>query len=259
MGCIYRAYVPASGKFYIGQTKHETWEKRYPLLRSGYKIRPRKGHYISHWEKAQNLYGLAGIQFRNLMTNVGPLELDALERFFIRVYQSSERAHGYNTELGGNRHKTVSPETRRYRSLTSGIHGRWYHRKFGHRVDNPCHISKEFGLDQPSLNLVRQGRHRSHRGWVCLDAPAYVSEKGRPRVWAHDDGRVFTGDTRAITREFPDEKLYTPHLTRLVRRLPGYQQHKGWRYLRDPDKEEEEAFRLWWADRPDSDSDPRRH
>lgn len=246
MGCIYRAYCPASGKFYVGQTKHDSWEKRYAFMKYRYVVKERAYRKATMWERAMNKHRMSGLQFKTLMNRDDPEMLDRLEKFFISYYDSADPKYGYNVETGGRRGKEQIAANSRKSSKSNGIACRWYSRSTGVVVTNAKRLSLIYGLDQAHLNDVRRGRQRFCDGWVCLDAPVHAGPNQRNRVWNHLVSGEFVGSTTALKLAHPEQNLYAPHLASVA--AGRAKKHKGWRFVRVPTLEEEVGCRIKWAD-----------
>ena len=249
MGAIYRAICKANGKVYVGQTICSGWKQAYRTRWSGARARARKGYRIPVWQSAMNKYGRAGFEFRDLMTNVNPRDLDALEIFFIKHFQATNLAKGYNLELGGNGHKVMAERTRAIlRSRpTEAKKYRWYHKTHGEIVASVFVLSSRFLVSQTCLRLLAAGKSRSSSGWVCLEAPQRIgATRGCVAVWGHPRYGEFVGDARSLTLRCPDLRINAECLRKVLKGTSAT--HRGWKFLRRPTIDEDVEARRWWAD-----------
>ena len=102
MYTIYKLTNSVNGKCYIGQTKN--FSSRMSDHKSA-----RTEHLIS---KAVRKHGWDAFQVEALLENVPEHDADYWECRFIKEHKSMA-PDGYNLESGGNKHKTLSAETRR--------------------------------------------------------------------------------------------------------------------------------------------------
>jgi hypothetical protein len=258
MSIVYRAYCPQSGKFYVGQTRHDSWVACYRTRWEQAEKRKAKGCRLNRWERALLKYGKTGFQFRNLVTGLSPAEADKLEIFFIKHYRSTDVSFGYNTEVGGNKNKGMAESTRKALSDLAPK-ARWYHKAHGIVEENLHEVARIAGLSPGSFCRLKQGKLRAHRGWVSLDAPAYERSLGRPYVWQHPLHGVFIGTAKEVElrflREVSKSKRDRGSLTRV--RSGQLPHHKQWYFIRVPTLAEEIQARIDWANSPHSDSDLR--
>jgi hypothetical protein len=112
MGCIYRAVCTKNGKIYVGQTTKASWSDRYRALEAKIKWAVEEGIRLRPFDRAVRKHGIEAFEFRDLMTNVPDEMLDGLERFFIKLYRTTEKKFGYNCESGGNFRKRAAWSTR---------------------------------------------------------------------------------------------------------------------------------------------------
>ena len=94
---IYLLTNTVNGKVYVGQTSF-TLEKRWrEHLRLAFSNKPRKQRL--HW--AIQKYGAEVFVKTTLATAATPEELDKLEEQYIRQFDSTDKAKGYNDSAGG--------------------------------------------------------------------------------------------------------------------------------------------------------------
>lgn len=103
--CVYKHTAP-NGKVYIGQTKagaQNRWAngKGYTCHRHGW-----------FW-KAIEKYGWENIKHEIIYDNLSKELADYYEKFFINLYQSTDKRYGYNCQTGGSRDYKYSDESRK--------------------------------------------------------------------------------------------------------------------------------------------------
>ena len=254
MGLIYCATCKANGKVYIGQTKHSTWQKCYRTRWGAAKFAS-QNRILSRREKAMLKHGKTGFEFRVLVADVAGEAMDELEKMYISKFRSTEPNIGYNTERGGSLSREVSEATRKRLSDAWKCKVRWFHREHGEITSSISAVARQYVLDYSSLHHVRNGEARSHRGWICLDAPQFFS-RSSAYVWSHPDFGIVIGDSVHIGRIDPLVGKNSRLLGRV--RTGHFDQYKRWKFIRNTTLEEDLAFRLWWAKQDYSDSNSRR-
>ena len=114
MGGIYCIHNTVNDKKYIGQSVDvERRFKEHKLQLNG------NYHKNSHLQSAWNKYGAGVFEFKIIAEDIPIEELDDLERTFIGHYNTMSPNYGYNHEEGGNKNKSVSPQTRKKMSESS--------------------------------------------------------------------------------------------------------------------------------------------
>ena len=122
---IYGFHNIANGKWYVGQSLDVDKRRRKHLLalKAGY-------HRNEHLQNAFTIHGSESFEF-HLLERVLEDMLDIRERAWIAYYDSANREHGYNIEIGGNPEKHRSLETRLKISLKKkgkpNLRRGWHH------------------------------------------------------------------------------------------------------------------------------------
>lgn len=104
--CIYKITNIKDGKVYIGQT---TVNFEYRINKHLFELK-NNIHKNTHLQNAWNKYGEENFKFE-VLQECGLEEIDELERFWIALYDSTNRNYGYNFENGGNKNKRIHKET----------------------------------------------------------------------------------------------------------------------------------------------------
>lgn len=262
-GTIYLAWVPESGKVYVGQTTQ--------TIHRCYSLRFAKASRIGKasrniWEKALHKYGAKGIKFIPLAENVPNDRLDELERLCIAQYKSNNPEFGYNRTSGGRDNE----EAKKYFRDASENRGRnakvwrFYHKDHGHQAITCRELQKRFSVGRDaSSRLTRNDLCISYKGWVCLDAPIVKRERNKFAVFQHPEFGEFKGSAPTLVEYFPEQKLCSLNLNRVVKGYSGggdpCLQHKGWRFVREASPEDEEACRINLANIGHDNSKPTRY
>lgn len=254
MGAIYRIYFPTSGKFYVGQTKFEGWERCYKKRWSRAKWAYKKGK-PTLMELALLKYGEGGVQFRTLMSNVSEKDIDSLERFFIKTYRSDTK-DGYNIQSGGKTDRPVFDKEKHRRNSDPKHIYRWYHRQHGEVEGTVSYIGRVYSVNSGSLHLVKRGKSLSYRGWVCLTAPTIKGVVYAPFVWKHPVYGQYVGSISEFVCAWRDQKICRRLLSML--KLGIRPAHKGWTFVGVPTYEQEIAGRRFFADQAYCDPGARR-
>ncbi|CAM3017687.1 GIY-YIG nuclease family protein [Staphylococcus argensis] len=98
--CIYKITNVVNGKVYVGQTVN------YSKRKAGHFSYLRRGAHRNHYlQKAFNKYGEASFKIK-VIKECNINELDKLELFYMKKYNSLDRAHGYNLLIGGTTNKS---------------------------------------------------------------------------------------------------------------------------------------------------------
>lgn len=101
--CIYKHTSP-NGKIYIGTTKHQNNPNRRWSNGNGYK----KNEYF--WRAIQK-YGWDNFNHEILEENLSYEDSGKREKYYIKIFNSTNKDFGYNIEDGGSNLKTISKET----------------------------------------------------------------------------------------------------------------------------------------------------
>lgn len=103
---IYKITNLINNKVYIGQSvniKKRIADHKYELNANH--------HCNSHLQNSYNKYRKDAFEF-NIICECEESELDELECYYIKYYDSTNRLNGYNKESGGSLNKHISEETR---------------------------------------------------------------------------------------------------------------------------------------------------
>lgn len=114
---IYKITNLINGKVIIGQT---TRAIKYRWSHYLYCLR-KNTHYNKHLQASWNKYGESNFKFELIDTVAFVWGLDNLERFWIKHYDSTNPAKGYNRESGGNSNKVMTEETKK--KLSASLKG----------------------------------------------------------------------------------------------------------------------------------------
>lgn len=102
---IYMHICNATGKVYIGQTNRKNINERFGKNGCRY-------HGCPKFSKAIKKYGWNNFSHIILESNLSEEEVDYKERFYIKLYHSTDKKFGYNISEGGSKTKTISIEIR---------------------------------------------------------------------------------------------------------------------------------------------------
>jgi group I intron endonuclease len=105
---IYKITNIVNGKCYIGQTIRNPKERlncHRNTLKNG-------THYNPYLMKSWIKYGESNFTFEVIESCGSYEELDFLEQYYIKHYNSCDRKHGYNADHGGHQTKIFSLDTR---------------------------------------------------------------------------------------------------------------------------------------------------
>lgn len=208
MGCVYLVQKLADGKAYVGQTVKESLIERYrdfsdPLLDRG--KRP--------IDRAFTKYGGNAFQFIELM-KVPKDQLDGWERWWIKALDSTNRETGYNLESGGNKKKTLSPETKA--KMSASQKGR--------------PMSQEMRVKlQPYWDSLK-GKYKP---WPESRKASYTKAKHplyKKRVWVHPEHGTFEGSIVELIEAFPEQNLSRGNLSQMAHGAYGYNTVKRWTF-----------------------------
>jgi hypothetical protein len=196
-------------------------------------------------------YGRNSFSFVELEKGVPNEKLDELERFHIACLSSTNPSIGYNSESGGHAGRNMSDQTKKKLSDNWDCKVKWFHKSHGEVAFTISSLAREFSLDYSSLHDVRNGRARSHRGWICLSAPHDPNRFSAAFIWEHPEFGTHIGDTTHICRIDPRITRGSPLAAVRRGELPHY---RKWRFVRQTTAEEDLGFRLWWATQAFSDA-----
>lgn len=102
-------------KIYIGQTKVTIADR----FNGHKKDSKRTKRAFSYLHNAMAKYGIENFEISKISEASSKEELDKLETWFIKFFESTNREIGYNIEHGGNGPNKVSEETRKKLSIAS--------------------------------------------------------------------------------------------------------------------------------------------
>ncbi len=130
---IYRILNTASGKCYIGQSVNvkRRLTKHRDMLEKG-------EHFNSHLQNAWNTYGAEQFSFE-IVEHCPTEELDSKEVFWIKLYNSTDREHGYNVNSGGKATHDCKEETRKQISAKNSGKSRPWTEKHKRRASENWH------------------------------------------------------------------------------------------------------------------------
>lgn len=139
--CVYKHTVP-NGKVYIGITRRKPQE-RWGVTGNRYK---NNKHFYSAIQK----YGWDNIKHEILYDGLTAEQAENYEKWFISIYNSSDREFGYNNTLGGEHGKMsrhTNEENRQRGKLLIGDKNPFYGKK--HSEETKTHLS-EVRLKNPN-------------------------------------------------------------------------------------------------------------
>jgi group I intron endonuclease len=111
MAFIYKITNVINGKVYVGQTNERRVQRRWKRHISALK---NDAHHNQHLQSSWNKYGEQSFKFEVIEPFDSELnfDIDNLERYWIKHFDSMNPDKGYNLESGGNLQKIVSSETK---------------------------------------------------------------------------------------------------------------------------------------------------
>lgn len=184
---IYKITNNQNNKVYIGQTTR-TLKERIHNYKNEVKWHPNSRPII----RAMVKYGFDCFKFEILKDNIqSKEELDILERYYIKKYQSLVSEQGYNVELGGNSVGKHSEETKKKISQSQlGEKNHMFGKKGSQNVTSKKIVELTTGkiyesasLAAEDLNInfshvcaVARGKRGSHKGYVFR----YLDENNIP-------------------------------------------------------------------------------
>lgn len=130
---IYKIECLKDGKVYVGQTKNrrKRWDEHKYYLRKGI-------HHSTHLQRAWTKYGEVNFEF-SVIEQCDISVADERERYWIHYYDSANKLHGFNLDLGGGTCKELSEETKIKIGKKNKLH---YHRKNKYILNSPEAILK---------------------------------------------------------------------------------------------------------------------
>ncbi|MBO7123271.1 MAG: hypothetical protein J6V90_08335 [Treponema sp.] len=201
----YKIYIhinKKNGKVYVGQTNRSNINNRFGKNGTHYYDCPRFGNAIKK-------YGWNNFCHLILEDNISESEVDYKERFYIKLYHSTDKKYGYNISDGGCFFKVIPIETRQKISKT--LKGR-PSKNLGrhHTEETKRKISeKKKGVSVPN-NIVwtKEMRERQSKKLKGHKMPMSAIEKlkkysGKNAVWY---GRHHTKETKEKLRQYCGEK-----------------------------------------------------
>lgn len=184
---IYKITNNQNNKVYIGQTTR-TLKERIHNYKNEVKWHPNSRPII----RAMAKYGFDCFKFEILKDNIqSKKELDILERYYIKEYQSLVSEQGYNVELGGSSVGKHSEETKKKISQSQlGEKNHMFGKKGSQNVTSKKILELTTGkiyesasLAAEDLNInfshacaVARGKRGSHKGYVFR----YLDENNIP-------------------------------------------------------------------------------
>lgn len=193
---IYSITNIINGKKYIGQSvdvksriRNHKWALRH------------NRHENDHLQKSFNKYGEDGFIF-NIICECEETQLDALERFYIALYDCINPNYGYNSETGGNLNKHLSDESRSKMSkMRSGENSGMWGKK---HTEETKAIMREKALGRQMSDEAKEKSSASHKGKLAkalycieadmefpssLEAAEFAGLKSRSSIFENIAGR----------------------------------------------------------------------
>lgn len=185
------------GKRYIGQSRnlYQRRHEHFSLLRHD-------KHNNSYLQRAWNKYGEDNFNF-TVICNCDVSELDNLEKYYIKKYDTMNRQYGYNRESGGNLRKTSSIETRLKISENhidvSGKNNPFYGKR---------HSKKSIEQYMSHPNYVNR-RHKGQDSHMCV-----ISEDVAYKIKKHfaDGHATYKGEVTDIANKYNVSKGIVSHI-----------------------------------------------
>ena len=176
-GIIYKITNKVDGKVYIGQTKQGTVSKRY----NGSIRKTSNAHLRNAIEK----YGIENFEVTEPFDTADSKdELDAKEKYYIALYDSTDPKRGYNLMSGGH-NGTHSEETRKkisdaQRGCLNHMYG-----KYGEENHLYSRIKTKCDYCEKEIMVARARFKRSKHHYCCpehkklshIHVPVYKSKK----------------------------------------------------------------------------------
>jgi group I intron endonuclease len=193
---IYSITNIINGKKYIGQSvdvksriRNHKWAHRHNC------------HDNDHLQKSFNKYGEDSFSF-NIICECEETQLDALERFYIALYNCINPSYGYNSETGGNLNKHLSEESRlKMSKMRSGENSGMWGKK---HTEETKAIMREKALGRPMSDEAKAKSSESHKGKLAkalycieadvefpssLEAAEFAGLKSRSSIFENIAGR----------------------------------------------------------------------
>lgn len=151
--CVYKHTAP-NGKVYIGITCRKPCER---WGSNGNRYQNNK-----HFYNAIQKYGWSNIKHEILYDGLDDQQAQRYEKWFIFVYDSSNRMHGYNNTLGGEHGKMsehTNEENRQRGKLLIGEKNPFFGRKHSESTRN--HLSKVRLANPKRIELSKQAALKS--------------------------------------------------------------------------------------------------
>lgn len=159
-GIIYKIENTSTGKIYIGQScskyKTKRWRDHLSNMRKG-------KHNNPHMQRAYNLYGEESFIYSELDKASSQEELDILELYYIKCYDSLDEDKGYNILIGGK--GGPMPESVKYK-ISLANKGRGFGRKLS-------------ASTRQRISLSNKGRIISNSTRKKIGAANSISLKGK--------------------------------------------------------------------------------
>ena len=197
-------------KVYIGQTRHYRLSKRWNSRPCVHKANP-------HLASAIRKYGADNFSRKILCYASCHEELNLLERFWIAVFQSTDRRYGYNKTAGGQPCQHYTEEVRLVLSRTMReVWRRGIHRNHGEAVRQWWRnlSAGERRLIRLRQSLARSGQSiKGHTPW----------NKGKQGIPSGRKGRKF-GPQKNPCRQYPP--FSEEHKRRISQALRRYHRQR---------------------------------
>lgn len=155
---IYKIENLENGKVYIGQTRNsftKRWQQHKMTLNKNY-------HFNRHLQRSWNKYTEAAFQFSVLESCDTLEQLDLLEIYYIKKYESYNHKFGFNKQYGGVLTKEYTKEIKLKMSiLSSGENNGFYGKKHTKKtkdligLKNKGKIPKNKGVRKERPKLVK--------------------------------------------------------------------------------------------------------
>lgn len=165
---IYKITCIPNGKVYIGQTNN----KKRRLGEHKSELRGNR-HHCQYMQNAFNKYGEDNFSFE-IIEECKMEDADDRERHWIKLYKSNDKKHGFNSESGGHKNKTLSDEHKM--KISAKVKG----------DKNPMYGVSRTGKEAPFY-----GKHLSK------EAKLILSKKAKERYATHS---VYINSEEAILK-----------------------------------------------------------
>lgn len=210
---IYKITNDVNDKVYIGQTT-QLLTRRIQQYKEDIKWRPQCRPIISAMAK----YGIDKFHFEIIAETDSKVELDKLERKYIKEYKSLVTENGYNVELGGNGPGKHSEETKRKigeaqrgeKNHMYGKTGSLNHSSkkvieltTGKTYGSACLAAKDLNLNFSHVCAVARGTRGSTGGYVFR----YV-DKNDNIIMPTQEDRAYIKFKKVLNSILPEYKQY---------------------------------------------------